>query len=314
MPQFDASAYMTFSRQEWQNFRQDTPLTLSEDDLAQLHGQMEMISLNEVTEIYLPLSRLLNMYVTASQSLHRVSSHFLGRPEPKMPYVIGVAGSVAVGKSTTSRVLEALLSRWPNHPKVQVVTTDGFLLPNSELDKQNIMHRKGFPESYDLPRLLQFLYDIKSGKTEVQAPVYSHHSYDIVRGEVITINRPDILILEGLNILQTGVQSRAKKETLFVSDFIDFSIFVDADVNVIKQWYVNRVIRFTQTSFQDPAAYFHYLTQMNSAQLAKFAANIWETVNAVNLMQNILPFRDRAQLILKKGADHCVEQVKLRKL
>lgn len=314
MTQFDASAYLTFTRKDWSSFRQDMPLTLSEADLTDLHGQMEMVSLREIEEIYLPLTRLLSMYVRASQGLHRVSSDFIGRPEPKVPYIIGVSGSVAVGKSTTSRVLKALLSRQSDHPKVSVVTTDGFLYPNAVLAAQGLMDKKGFPESYDRAGLLQFLYDVKSGKTDVTAPVYSHHQYDIVSDEKIVLNRPDILILEGVNILQTGQQNPKEKETLFVSDFLDFSIFVDSDTDIIKQWYVARVKQFAQTAFQDPNAYFHFITKMPENELGKFAANVWETVNAVNLVQNILPYRDRAQLILKKGPNHQVEQVKLRKL
>lgn len=308
------TAYLSFTRQEWLNFRSDTPLTLTESDLDVLHGQMETVSLKEVAEIYLPLSRLLSLYVTAMQSLHQASQRFLGRPEPKVPYIIGVAGSVAVGKSTSSRVLKALLSRWPNHPSVSVVTTDGFLYPNQVLEEQGLMNRKGFPESYDLNALLQFLIDVKSGKNSVKAPVYSHQSYDVIPDEYVTVNKPDILILEGLNILQMGVQKFGQQMPLFVSDFFDFSIFVDADVDVIQKWYVNRVVKFSQTTFRDPNVYFHFLSKMKPEEVFQFATQIWKEINEVNLLQNILPCRDRAQLILKKGHDHAVEQVKLRKL
>ncbi len=308
------TAYLTFTRQEWLNFRSDTPLTLSEADLDALHGQMEMVLLNEVADIYLPLSRLLSLYVTAMQSLHQASQDFLGKPEPKVPYIIGVAGSVAVGKSTTSRILKALLSRWPNHPRVTVVTTDGFLYPNHILEQQNIMNRKGFPESYDLNALLQFLIEVKSGKNNVKAPIYSHQSYDVIPDDYIVVDKPDILILEGLNILQTSAQKPGQSASIFVSDFFDFSIFVDADVDVIKQWYVDRVVKFSQTTFRDPAVYFHYLSKMNPEAVYQFAERVWQEINEVNLFQNILPCRERAQLILKKGLGHAVEQVKLRKL
>ncbi|HLB56265.1 MAG TPA: type I pantothenate kinase [Coxiellaceae bacterium] len=308
------TAYLTFSRDEWLNFRSDTPLTLSESDLDALHGQMEMVSLKEIAEIYLPLSRLLSLYVTAIQSLHHASQDFLGKPEPKVPYIIGVAGSVAVGKSTSSRILQALLSRWPNHPKVTVVTTDGFLYPNKILEAQGLMNRKGFPESYDLNLLLQFLIDVKSGKNNVRAPVYSHQSYDIISDEFIEVNKPDILILEGLNILQTSVQKPGQQTSLFVSDFFDFSIFVDAETDVIKKWYVERVVKFSQTTFRDHQVYFHYLSKMKPEEVFQFATRVWEEINAVNLSQNILPCRERAHLILKKDGQHAVEQVKLRKL
>lgn len=308
------TAYLTFSRQDWLNFRSDMPLTLTEADLDALHGQMETVSLKEIAEIYLPLSRLLSLYVTAIQSLHHVSQDFLGKPEPKVPYIIGVAGSVAVGKSTSSRILQALLSRWPNHPKVTVVTTDGFLYSNKILDAQGLMNRKGFPESYDLAALLQFLIDVKSGKNNVKAPIYSHQLYDIIPDEFIEVNKPDILILEGLNILQTNVQKPGQQTSLFVSDFFDFSIFVDAETDVIKKWYIERVVKFSQTTFRDSQVYFHYLSKMDSNAIFEFAGRVWEEINAVNLLQNILPCRERAQLILKKDAQHAVEQVKLRKL
>lgn len=308
------SAYLTFSRQEWLSFRHDTPLTLTETDLDALHGQMEMVSLKEVEEIYLPLSRLLSFYVTAMQSLHQATQQFLGTPEPKVPYIIGVAGSVAVGKSTSSRILQALLSRWPNHPRVSLVTTDGFLYPNHSLEAQGIANRKGFPESYDVTALMQFLVDVKSGKDNVKAPVYSHQFYDVVPNEFITVDKPDILILEGLNILQSGVQKPGSQPPVFVSDFFDFSIFVDADVDVIKAWYVNRVVKFSETAFKNPTAHFHYLSKMNPEEVEKFAQRVWTDINELNLFQNILPFRDRAQLILKKDANHAVQQVKLRKL
>lgn len=308
------TAYLTFSRRDWLNFRSDMPLTLTEADLDALHGQMETVSLKEIAEIYLPLSRLLSLYVTAIQSLHHASQDFLGKPEPKVPYIIGVAGSVAVGKSISSRILQALLSRWPNHPKVTVVTTDGFLYSNKILDAQGLMNRKGFPESYDLAALLQFLIDVKSGKNNVKAPVYSHQLYDIIPDEFIEVNKPDILILEGLNILQTNVQKPGQQTSLFVSDFFDFSIFVDAEIDIIKQWYVERVVKFSQTTFRDRQVYFHYLSKMKPEAVFQFAARVWEEINEVNLLQNILPCRERAQLILKKDAQHAVEQVKLRKL
>lgn len=310
----DPTAYLNFTRDEWVNFRDDTPLTLTEADLQALQGQNATVSLTEISDIYLPLSRLLSLYVTAMQSLHQVSQHFLGKPEPKVPYIIGVAGSVGVGKSMTSRVLKALLSRWPNHPHVVVVTTDGFLYPNHSLEQQDLMNRKGFPESYDLNALMQFLEKVKSGEAHVKAPVYSHQLYDVVPNEFIDVNKPDILILEGLNILQTGVQKPGQQSAMFVSDFFDFSIFVDADWEVIRQWYINRVVKFSQTTFRDPKAHFHYISKMRPEAVAKFAEHVWQDINEVNLFQNILPCRERAQLILKKDIDHAVEMVKLRKL
>lgn len=308
------SIYQQYTRQEWLAFRQNEPLTIEESDLDALHGQMETVSLAEVAEIYLPLSRLLSFYVTAAQNVHQHSSDFLGKPEPKVPFIVGVSGSVAVGKSTTSRVLQALLSRWPDHPAVSVVTTDGFIYPNKELEARGLMNRKGFPESYDQARLMRFLYDVKSGCSSVEAPVYSHHLYDILPDERVVVNRPDILILEGLNILQTGLDVAGRNPTLFVSDFFDFSIFVDADVDVIKQWYVDRVQCFMETAFKDSGAYFHYLTKLNQEERYRFAERVWTDINEVNLMQNILPYRERAQLILHKGVDHAVESVLLRKV
>lgn len=308
------SAYLTFSRQEWRGFRCDTPLTLTESDLDALHGQIETVSLKEVEEIYLPLSRCLSFYVTAMQTLHQATQQFLGKPEPKVPYIIGVAGSVAVGKSTTSRILQALLSRWPNHPRVSLVTTDGFLYPNHILEAQDILNKKGFPESYDVTALKQFLIDVKSGKDTVNAPVYSHQLYDILPHEYVTVSKPDILILEGLNILQSGAQKTGQQSTLFISDFFDFSIFVDADVAIIKEWYIHRVVKFSQTAFKNPNAHFHYLSKMHPEAVVQFAENVWTDINELNLFQNILPCRDRAQLILKKDRNHAVEEVKLRKL
>ncbi len=310
----ESSAYLTFLREDWLCFRKDYPLTLTEADLAELQGHTETISLTEIEAIYLPLSRLLSFYVTAMQGLHSASGRFLGTPEPKVPYIIGVAGSVAVGKSTTSRALKALLSRWPNHPSVTVVTTDGFLYPNAVLEEQGLMQRKGFPESYDLNALLNFLQAVKSGEHNAKAPIYSHQTYDIVPNEFIEVGKPDIVILEGLNILQTGVQKPNQKTELFVSDFLDFSIFVDAETSIIQQWYIDRVVKFSQTTFRDPNSYFYYLSKMKPEEIHQFAERIWKEINEINLFQNILPYRERAQLILKKGANHLVEQVKLRKL
>lgn len=308
------SAYLGFSREQWCRFRQDAPLTLTEQDLEKLRGQNEVVSLTEVEEIYLPLSRLLSLYVTAKQTLHAASGQFLGTPEPKVPYIIGVAGSVAVGKSTTSRILQALLSRWPNHPDVALVTTDGFLYPNAELEKRGLMERKGFPESYHLQALLTFLQAIKSGYREVKAPVYSHHYYNIVPNEFITVSQPDILIIEGLNILQTGCPLVGQEARLFVSDYLDFSVFVDAKTSIIEQWFIDRVLAFCQGSFKDTNSYFHWITKLNHEEVIKFSQRIWREINELNLVENILPFRERADLILTKSENHAVEAVRLRKL
>ncbi len=267
--------------------------------------------MQEVEEIYLPLSRLLSLYVTATQSLYQVSSAFLGNPEPKVPYIIGIAGSVAVGKSTTSRILQALLSRWPDHPKVSLVTTDGFLYPLAELEKRDLLSQKGFPESYDIQNLLAFLTAIKSGEGPVYAPVYSHHTYDILPDERIEVDWPDIVIVEGLNILQTGPIEEAG---VFVSDFFDFTIFVDAETSSVKQWFIERVLQFRETAFQDPSAYFHSISKMTEEETMKFSDRVWHEINERNLFENILPFRDRAQLILRKGPSHSVDKVLLRKL
>lgn len=301
------AAYNQFSRDEWRQFRHDEPLTLTADDLAKLQGQTEEVSLAEVEQIYLPLSRLLSFYVTVAQHLHQDTSHFLNHDEPKVPFIIGVAGSVAVGKSTSSRLLQALLSRWPHHPRVEIITTDGFLLPNLELEKKKLMHRKGFPESYDVTALIAVLQKIKSGEQVIKTPIYSHHAYDVIKGAFDVIQKPDIIILEGLNILQTHAA------TISVSDFLDFSIYVDAETALIKQWYIERVKKFWQGSFKDERSYFHYLTKLNSEEITKFAEKIWREINEENLIQNILPYKYRAKLILKKGQDHSVEQVWLRK-
>jgi type I pantothenate kinase len=301
--------YVTFERDEWARLRAATRLTLRQPDLEKLRGINEQIDLDEVAAVYLPLSRLLNLYVSATQDLHRVSATFLGTIAPKMPYVIGVAGSVAVGKSTFARILQALLARWPDHPKVDLVTTDGFLHPNAVLDERGIMNRKGFPESYDTKRLLQFLRDLKSGQAEARAPVYSHVVYDIVPGEEIVVQQPDILILEGLNVLQISTDS-----TEFVSDYFDFSIYLDADEADIRQWYVERFQALRATVFQDPQSFFRHFAHLTDEEATATAVGIWTEINGRNLRENIEPTRDRASLILRKGIDHRVTEVRLRKL
>jgi type I pantothenate kinase len=300
--------YLTFTREEWEDLRASTPLTIREKDLEALRGINDRIDLVEVEAIYLPLSRLLNLYVSATQNLHRVSATFLGTIAPKVPYVIGVAGSVAVGKSTFARILQALLSRWPDHPKVDLITTDGFLYPNAVLDGRGIMNRKGFPESYDTRRLLEFLRDLKSGVPEVRAPVYSHVVYDITDVEAV-VRQPDILILEGLNVLQVGDESAE-----FVSDYFDFSIYVDADERHIEQWYVERFMTLRETVFQDPSSYFRHFADLTGEQAETMARGIWASINGKNLAENILPTRERASLILRKDADHRIREVSLRKL
>jgi type I pantothenate kinase len=308
------SPYRTFSRSEWAALRADTPMTLVPRDLASLSGLMEDLSVDEVETIYLPMSRLLNLYVAAAQELHAVTSKFLGRRDGKVPFIIGVGGSVAVGKSTTARVLKALLARWPDHPRVDLITTDGFLWPNRELEIRGIMHRKGFPESFDTARLLNFLGDVKSGKAHVSAPVYSHFHYDIIPGQETVVDRPDILIVEGLNVLQPARMPRDGLAIPFVSDFFDFSIYLDADPAIIEEWYVKRFMRLRQTAFRDPAAFFHRYAMLSTEEAQAKALEIWTTINRVNLDENILPTRQRARLILRKSEDHRIENVALRKL
>jgi type I pantothenate kinase len=309
------SPYRTFTREEWAGLRADQPMTLSGDEVMQLQSLNDPISLEEVIAIYLPLSRLLSLYVAATQGLFRATQRFLmAENERKSPYIIGVAGSVAVGKSTTARVLKALLARWPNTPKVDLLTTDGFLLPNAELQRQGLMERKGFPESYDTGKLLRFLNAIKAGRAAVKAPLYSHLVYDVVPGEEVVIDRPDILIVEGLNVLQPARMPRDGKAIPFVSDFFDFSIFLDADETDLHRWYIDRFLRLRHTAFRDPKSYFHKYAELDEAEAVNIADGLWNRINLVNLHENVLPTRQRASLILRKGESHRIEEVALRRL
>jgi type I pantothenate kinase len=308
------SPFLEFTRRQWMHRRDSTPLTLTSTDVERLRGVNEPIDLAEVEEIYLPLSRLLSLHVAAVQRLHGATGTFLRRSTPKVPYIIGVAGSVAVGKSTFARLLQALLARWPGHPRVDLVTTDGFLYPNRVLEKLGLMERKGFPESYDLKHLVGFLADVKSGKSAVHAPVYSHLTYDIVPGRRQVVRRPDILILEGLTVLHTGTARAREGPQVFVSDFFDFSIYIDADERMIRRWFTERFLTFRKTAFRDPQSFFRQFAELSVPQAKRVADGVWRNINGRNLRENILPTRTRANLILVKGPRHRVQRVLLRRL
>lgn len=308
------SRYFDFSREQWKALRKNTPLLLSEQELAALRGINEQVSLGEVEDIYVPLSRLLNLHVAAVQHLYEARREFMGAPNPKkVPYIIGIAGSVAVGKSTFSRVLRASLARWPDHAQVDLVTTDGFLHPNRILEERGLMQRKGFPESYDQRRLLRFLADIKAGVPSVAAPVYSHLHYDIVPNAVQEVNQPDIVILEGLNVLQSP-DGRGGSSKVFVSDFFDFSIYLDAEARTIERWYVERFLQLRNTIFRSPSSYFHRYARLSETEAIETAQRIWREINLINLVENIGPTRERAHLVLEKREDHEVENIKLRRV
>ncbi len=307
----ELSPYHRFTRSDWAALRADTPLTLTVDDLVRLQSMDDPISVEEVVAIYLPLSRLLALYVAATQGLFKATQRFLGAEDGKVPYIIGIAGSVAVGKSTAARVLTALMSRWPNTPKVQLVTTDGFLLPNSVLEAEGLMEKNGFPESYDGGALLRFLSQVKAGERNVLAPVYSHLAYDVVSDKSTAVDHPDILIVEGLNVLQPSPPGR---NIPFVSDYFDFSIYLHATESDLARWYVSRFMRLRETAFRDPRSYFRKYADLTDNEARETALDIWTRINLRNLQENILPTKARASLVLTKGFDHRIEEVALRKL
>ncbi len=308
------SPYVELDRAAWARLRDHNPLNLTLEDVARLRGLGEPLDLEEVEQVYLPLSRLLNFYVGATAGLHRITADFLGEQPERTPFVIGVAGSVAVGKSTTARILRELLARWPGTPRVELLTTDGFLYPNAELQRRGLLERKGFPESYDRRALLRFVAEVKSGKDEVSAPVYSHLTYDIVPGERIVVRHPDVLIVEGLNVLQPPRVRADGRTGLAVSDFFDFSVYVDARTEDIKRWYVERFLRLRETTFADPSSYFHRYAELTDEQAREIAVGIWASINELNLINNVLTTRGRATLVLSKGEDHSVHRIRLRKL
>jgi len=308
------SPYVELDRHDWARLREEHPMQLDAADVERLRGLGERLDLAEIEQVYLPISRLLSFYERAIGRLHHVTSDFLDEGHERTPFVIGVAGSVAVGKSTTARILKELISRWDSAPKVDLVTTDGFLFPNEVLARRNLMPRKGFPESYDRRALLRFVSEVKAGKAEVRAPVYSHLVYDIVPDEQIVVRRPDVLIVEGLNVLQPPRAHDNGRAGLAVSDFFDFSVYVDAHVNDIKGWYVDRFLELRQTAFADPDSHFHRYATLTDDAAVDIAENIWDTINAPNLVDNILPTRSRATLVLLKGSDHSVDRVRLRRL
>lgn len=308
------SPYRYFSSARWAEFRADTPLTLTSDEVTRLRSLNDPISLDEVERIYLSISRLLYAHIEASQKLFSQRSTFLNVAGRKTPFIIGIAGSVAVGKSTTARILKELLARWQTSPKVDLVTTDGFLLPNEKLRDRGLMNRKGFPESYDVSAILRFLSDIKAGSDRVDAPLYSHLTYDVLEGKAQTIDRPDILIFEGINVLQSREMPSDGHAIPLVSDFFDFSIYIDADEDLIAKWYVDRFMSLRQTAFTDPRSFFHRYSKLSEDAALTIARDLWENINLINLHENIRPTRPRADLVLRKGADHLIEEVALRKL
>lgn len=308
-----ATPYLQFNRTQWAALRDSVPLTLSEEEIVKLKGINEDLSLEEVAQIYLPLSRLLNFYISSNLRRQAVLEQFLGTDGQKIPYVIGIAGSVAVGKSTTARLLQALLSRWPEHRSVELITTDGFLLPNKVLNERGLMKKKGFPQSYDMHSLVKFVSDVKSGAKRVTAPVYSHLIYDVVPEGNMVIEQPDILILEGLNVLQSGMDYPHDPHRVFVSDFVDFSIYVDAPEILLQSWYINRFLKFRQGAFSNPDSYFHNYANLQELEAINVATELWNEINGLNLQQNILPTRERASLIMTKSANHAVDSVLLRK-
>jgi type I pantothenate kinase len=309
----DSTGYLAFDREAWAKLRAATPLSLTEDDLAALRGVNEAVSLDEVADILLPVSRLLNLSVAATRELHRATGVFLGE-QVAAPFVIGLAGSVAVGKSTVARILQRLLSRWPESPRVDLVPTDGFLLPNATLEARGLLQRKGFPESYDRRALVRFVADVKAGVPEVTAPVYSHVRYDIVPGESLVVRSPDVLIVEGLNVLQAVPAAPGRPGQPFVSDFFDFTIYIDADEADVARWYVERFLRLRETVFRDPTSYFRRYADLDHDEAVATGERIWREINGVNLRENIAPTRGRARLILEKGPDHAVRRVLLRRL
>lgn len=307
------SPYLQFDRNQWAALRDSVPMTLTEEEIARLKGINEDLSLEEVAEIYLPLSRLLNFYISSNLRRQAVLEQFLGTNGERIPYIISIAGSVAVGKSTTARVLQALLSRWPEHRKVELITTDGFLHPNQVLKDRGLMKKKGFPQSYDMHRLVKFVSDLKSGVPNVTAPVYSHLIYDVIPDGDKTVAQPDILILEGLNVLQSGMDYPHDPHHVFVSDFVDFSIYVDAPEELLQTWYINRFLKFREGAFTNPDSYFHNYAKLSEDEAINTATSLWKEINWLNLKQNILPTRERASLIMTKSANHAVEQVRIRK-
>lgn len=309
----DIDPYLTFEAEAWARLRAATPMTLDQQDIDRLQGVNEQLSIHEIERTYLPLSRLLSLYVGAVQDLSRTTDIFLGTPPQKVPYLIGMAGSVAVGKSTSARVLQTLLSRWPNSPRVDLITTDGFLYPNRVLQERHLMGRKGFPESYDQRALLECVARLKSGEQNIEIPVYSHLTYDVLPDKRRVIESPDVIIIEGLNVLQTGA-STVDSPRVFVSDYFDFAIYIDADPEVVRTWYIERFLTLRQSAFADPRSYFSRYASLSDDEAVETASGIWDAINGPNLTENIAPTRERADLVLRKGEHHRVEEIRLRRL